>query len=80
MQATQNQLIIYIKSLEDTIITLWDTKDNTVEYKKATKIAVNIERKKLDRKGEDRTDSDTSEELQSRNISPHFKIYIKTSF
>ena len=38
--------MMHIQSLEDTVVALSDNEDNTIEYKKAKRIASNIKRKK----------------------------------
>ena len=53
---------MHIQSLEDTIVTLSDNEDDTIEYKKAKRMASNIKRKRKTRKDQDTNDSDTSKE------------------
>ena len=65
LQESQQQMITHIASLEDTVITLSDAEDNSVEYKKAQRVAKKIKRKRIEKQRASNIDSDTSEENTS---------------
>ena len=77
LQDTQNNLISHIKSLEDTVLVLSDSEDNTAEYKKAKKIAGYIKRKRLDQRSQEESDSDVNKEPLGRRRSPRFRKITK---
>ena len=65
-------MLTHIASLEDTVIALSDTDDNTVKYRKAQKVAKKIKRKRQDRRQRN-DDSDISKE-SIRRRSPCFRL------
>ena len=73
LQETQSHLMTHARSLEDAVITSPNTEDNTVEHRKAKKVAANIKRKQQDTENNNGNDSDASDELQGRRTSLRFK-------
>ena len=74
LQNTQQQLLTYIQSLEDTIVALSDNDNDLAEYYKAQKYAKKIKRKRQEWKLSQNEDSDTSEDTNNkRRISYRFR-------
>ena len=62
-------MITHIDSLEDTVIALSDAEDNSVEHKKAQRVAKKIKRKRIEKQRAANIDSNTSEENTSNRWS-----------
>ena len=62
LQKSQSQLIAHITLLEDTVIALSDSEDDSIIYRKAQKMAKKIKRKRQEKKTYYTDDSETSEE------------------
>ena len=73
LQASQQQILTYIASLEDAVISLLDTEDNSVGYRKAQRVAKKIKRKHQDRKRANITESNLSEDSTTVRRAPQFK-------
>jgi len=64
---------MHINMLEDIVIVLSDSEDDSVSYRKAQKMAKQIKRKRQEKKTYYTDESDTSEESQSKKRAPHFR-------
>ena len=73
LEQNQNRLLMHIESLENTVIALSDSEDDTVGYKKAKKIATKIKRKRQENRTYYTDESDTSEESQKNKRAPRFR-------
>ena len=63
----------YIKSLEDTVIALSESEDESIEHRTATKMAKKIKRKRKEINHQMNEDSDTSCEGDKDRQPPRFK-------
>ena len=63
----------YIKSLEDTVIALSESEDESIEHRTARKMVKKIKRKRKDRNNQMSEDSDTSGEGDKDRWPPRFK-------
>ena len=63
-------MLNHIASLEDAVIALSDTKDNSVEYRKVQQVAKKIKRKRQDRKRVNNADSNSSEDSTTARRAP----------
>ena len=73
LQKLQSQLIVHITSLEDTVIALSDSKDDSIIYRKAQKMAKKIKRKRQEKKTYYTDDSETSKESNEQRRAPRFR-------
>ena len=64
---------MHINALEDTVIALSDSEDNSVRYRKAQKVAKQIKRKRNKKKTYYTDESDTSEESQKKEQALRFR-------
>ena len=65
-------MLTHIASLEDTVIALSDTEDDSIEHKKAKRVAKKIKRKRNKRKKEANDDSDMSDNNEYIRRSSRF--------
>ena len=77
MHLSQQRLITHIKSLEDTVIALSDSENDSVNYNRAQKIAKLIKRKRQEKKTSCTDESDASEENNTRKRAPRFRKQFK---
>ena len=61
---------MHINTLEDTVIALSDSEDDSVSYRKAQKMVKQIKRKRQEKKIYYTDESDTSEESHSKKRAP----------
>ena len=66
-------MLVHISALEDAAIALSDREDESVDHRKAQKVAKQIKRKRQQRNQQTAEDSNTSEENEPRRRSPRFK-------
>ena len=66
-------MITHITSLEDTVIALSDSEDDSIIYRKAQKMAKKIKRKRQEKKTYYIDDSETSEESNKQSRAPRFR-------
>ena len=64
---------MHINTLEDTVIVLSDSEDDSIGYRKAQKMAKIIKRKWQEKKTYYIDDSDNSDESQPRRRAPRFR-------
>ena len=62
LQDKQQQIDYYIQNLEDTVIALSKTDDDSTEHRVARKMFKKIKRKQLDRSNKINKDNDTSKD------------------
>ena len=73
LQASQQQMLAHVTSLDDTTIALLDTNDDSVECGKAQRVARKIKWKRNKKNKESTDDNDTSEENNTIRRSPRFR-------
>jgi len=67
---------MHINNLEDIVITLSDSEDDSVSYKKAQRKAKKIKRKRQEKQSSYTDESNTSKESNSRKRVPRFQKQI----
>ena len=73
MQEKQQNMEKYIKSLEDTVIALSESEDESIEHRTVTKMAKKIKRKRKEINNQMNEDSNTSYEGDKDRRPPKFK-------